>query len=305
MSVRKAHNSGRNHIRNVVDYYQRASLSFISPSSPVFPIPPARKANKPPSRNRPRKSPIRNRLHHILLPGRRPSAREPNAPTEPTRRRRRRRDAARGIPPAVIRWIPRRYEHCNERLETEEHKLMRYRRTAPIPRHAAAPKQLPTPYVPSPLYPPPKPRTKLTAQSSNPRPRRPRPLTPPAEHALSTLPGRRRRPPDAGPDTPRRPSVPPAGRVPCAAWGGTGGVSVWWWGRWVSWYAAYAAWAGSSVDVDLLGWGELGLGSGGRCMNVDVMELHLGRSDCDGDFTPEDNYGSLLKCRPTWRVTDD
>jgi len=23
MSVRKAHNSGRNHIRNVVDYYQR------------------------------------------------------------------------------------------------------------------------------------------------------------------------------------------------------------------------------------------------------------------------------------------
>jgi U1 small nuclear ribonucleoprotein C len=25
MSVRKAHNSGRNHLRNVVDYYQRAS----------------------------------------------------------------------------------------------------------------------------------------------------------------------------------------------------------------------------------------------------------------------------------------
>ena len=26
MSVRKAHNSGRNHLRNVVDYYQRTSL---------------------------------------------------------------------------------------------------------------------------------------------------------------------------------------------------------------------------------------------------------------------------------------
>jgi hypothetical protein len=25
MSVRKAHNSGRNHLRNVVDYYQRMS----------------------------------------------------------------------------------------------------------------------------------------------------------------------------------------------------------------------------------------------------------------------------------------
>jgi hypothetical protein len=31
MSVRKAHNSGRNHLRNVVDYYQRKSYP-ISPS---------------------------------------------------------------------------------------------------------------------------------------------------------------------------------------------------------------------------------------------------------------------------------
>ncbi len=32
MSVRKAHNSGRNHLRNVVDYYQRTSPpSFASP----------------------------------------------------------------------------------------------------------------------------------------------------------------------------------------------------------------------------------------------------------------------------------
>lgn len=36
MSVRKAHNSGRNHLRNVVEYYQRASaqtsalLDFIA-----------------------------------------------------------------------------------------------------------------------------------------------------------------------------------------------------------------------------------------------------------------------------------
>jgi hypothetical protein len=29
MSVRKAHNSGRNHLRNVVDYYQR--MPFHSP----------------------------------------------------------------------------------------------------------------------------------------------------------------------------------------------------------------------------------------------------------------------------------
>lgn len=28
MSVRKAHNTGKNHLRNVVDYYQRALLSL-------------------------------------------------------------------------------------------------------------------------------------------------------------------------------------------------------------------------------------------------------------------------------------
>lgn len=28
MSVRKAHNTGRNHLRNVVDYYQRTSLGY-------------------------------------------------------------------------------------------------------------------------------------------------------------------------------------------------------------------------------------------------------------------------------------
>lgn len=33
MSVRKAHNSGRNHLRNVIDYYQRTSYP------PIFPIP--------------------------------------------------------------------------------------------------------------------------------------------------------------------------------------------------------------------------------------------------------------------------
>ncbi len=38
MSVRKAHNSGRNHLRNVVDYYQRAascpSPIYMSPLTP-------------------------------------------------------------------------------------------------------------------------------------------------------------------------------------------------------------------------------------------------------------------------------
>jgi U1 small nuclear ribonucleoprotein C len=32
MSVRKAHNSGRNHLRNVVDYYQRRAPLEPSPS---------------------------------------------------------------------------------------------------------------------------------------------------------------------------------------------------------------------------------------------------------------------------------
>lgn len=32
MSVRKAHNSGRNHLRNVIDYYQRAIHLLPSPS---------------------------------------------------------------------------------------------------------------------------------------------------------------------------------------------------------------------------------------------------------------------------------
>lgn len=32
MSVRKAHNSGRNHIRNVVDYYERKRFAtFLGP----------------------------------------------------------------------------------------------------------------------------------------------------------------------------------------------------------------------------------------------------------------------------------
>jgi len=37
MSVRKAHNSGRNHLRNVVDYYQRTYFLLSSPSYP-YPI---------------------------------------------------------------------------------------------------------------------------------------------------------------------------------------------------------------------------------------------------------------------------
>lgn len=37
MSVRKAHNSGRNHLRNVVDYYQRMRLNLLTSRHP-FPV---------------------------------------------------------------------------------------------------------------------------------------------------------------------------------------------------------------------------------------------------------------------------
>ena len=36
MSVRKAHNSGRNHERNVLDYYQRISILSLCFSLPIF-----------------------------------------------------------------------------------------------------------------------------------------------------------------------------------------------------------------------------------------------------------------------------
>ena len=80
MSVRKAHNSGRNHERNVLDYYQRTfshSPPKISPTKPLTPL--------PYPRNRPRKSTISNRQHNLLLRRRRPSDLEPHAP--PPRRR--------------------------------------------------------------------------------------------------------------------------------------------------------------------------------------------------------------------------
>lgn len=32
MSVRKAHNSGRNHLRNVIDYYQRTNQTLPEPT---------------------------------------------------------------------------------------------------------------------------------------------------------------------------------------------------------------------------------------------------------------------------------
>ena len=35
MSVRKAHNSGRNHLRNVVDYYQRTDHLSTPDSEPL------------------------------------------------------------------------------------------------------------------------------------------------------------------------------------------------------------------------------------------------------------------------------
>jgi hypothetical protein len=37
MSVRKAHNAGRNHIRNVVDYYQRQFPPNTTPLKNIYP----------------------------------------------------------------------------------------------------------------------------------------------------------------------------------------------------------------------------------------------------------------------------
>lgn len=75
MSVRKAHNSGKNHLRNVVDYYQRTK-----------PPPPRKPHNQlTRHRNRPRKGTVGHRLHHFILRRRRPSTREPNAAAEPAR----------------------------------------------------------------------------------------------------------------------------------------------------------------------------------------------------------------------------
>lgn len=79
MSVRKAHNSGRNHLRNVVDYYQRQSLGTGSTTRLVGCLTDALFSC---DRNRPRKGSERDRFHHILLCGRRPSRLESHAPTE-------------------------------------------------------------------------------------------------------------------------------------------------------------------------------------------------------------------------------
>lgn len=81
MSVRKAHNSGRNHERNVLDYYQRTPSPAPSP-----PLSPHSYIAKHPDllltrRNRTRKSTIGHRLHHILLRRRRPSRCKPYART--------------------------------------------------------------------------------------------------------------------------------------------------------------------------------------------------------------------------------
>jgi hypothetical protein len=35
MSVRKAHNSGRNHLRNVVEYYQRMNILLYASPFPI------------------------------------------------------------------------------------------------------------------------------------------------------------------------------------------------------------------------------------------------------------------------------
>lgn len=104
MSVRKAHNSGRNHLRNVVDYYQRKSLCCLLCR---------RSWLTAPHRNRSRKGPVRHRLHHQLLRRRRPSPRQPHAATKSTRRIRlqplpsSRRRLPRHATPRLPRCLPR------------------------------------------------------------------------------------------------------------------------------------------------------------------------------------------------------
>lgn len=89
MSVRKAHNSGRNHLRNVVDYYQRASPPFpdLGLTATLLPVLPQTGFQltraRSPARNRPRKGPVRHRLYYLLLRCRRPGPRESHAPAEP------------------------------------------------------------------------------------------------------------------------------------------------------------------------------------------------------------------------------
>ena len=75
MSVRKAHNSGRNHLRNVVDYYQRTAYLPLIPSPKLTKLP----------RNRPRESPVCHRLDHVFIRSRRPILIKPNARSKPRR----------------------------------------------------------------------------------------------------------------------------------------------------------------------------------------------------------------------------
>ncbi len=122
MSVRKAHNSGRNHLRNVVDYYQRTSTTSLCSSAQCISIllRSLSLANFI-HRDRPREGTIRHRLHYLLLRRRRPSRRQPNAPFQPRRRPRlpttipRRRYATNGskwhaIAVPTTRRLPRRHD---------------------------------------------------------------------------------------------------------------------------------------------------------------------------------------------------
>ena len=85
MSVRKAHNAGRNHERNVLDYYQR---------TPTIPFTPdcihslvhhqtvhGQIQTDSTNRNWTREGTISNRLHHILIRRRRSSKFQPHART--------------------------------------------------------------------------------------------------------------------------------------------------------------------------------------------------------------------------------
>jgi hypothetical protein len=151
MSVRKAHNSGRNHLRNVVDYYQRTSphpssssastslLSILQPHTDLIP-----------PRNRPRKSPISNRLHHLLLRRRRPIRVQPDAEHQPRRRH--------GPPLPAPALRPRHATHASQRhadalptarRPSKRHALPSTRRNAvPATRRLSSRHAFPSSWVP-------------------------------------------------------------------------------------------------------------------------------------------------------------
>lgn len=97
MSVRKAHNSGKNHLKNVVQYYQGRSprvrnILYMAP----YPVQTHRYWLSA-FRNRTWKGPIGDRFYHLVIRRRGPGKFQSNAAT---------RSRTTGIPSSPV-WIPR------------------------------------------------------------------------------------------------------------------------------------------------------------------------------------------------------